>query len=71
MGRRRRFWAQLLGSSAAATGQLMPETGTRRNRLEDALRDHGVMLDTITPGRTRGVTRRYRDAHQQGPVLER
>ena len=73
-----RFGRSLLGSSAAAgrlnvdeIRQLRDAEGTR---LEDAVRDHGVILDTMLNARhelKRINAKAYLEMHiEQGPVLE-
>ena len=73
-----RFGRSLLGSSAAAGRLNVDEIRELRDaegiRLEDALRDHGVMLDTMLNARqelARIDAKAYLEMHiEQGPVLE-
>jgi len=73
-----RFGRSLLGSSAAAGRLKVDEVRELRDadgiRLEDALRDHGVSLDTMLNARqelARIDARAYLEMHiEQGPVLE-
>src|SRR4029079_19250156 len=73
-----RFGRSLLGSSAAAGSLKVDEVRELRDadgtRLEDALRDHGVSLDTMLNARgelARIDARAYLEMHiEQGPVLE-
>ena len=73
-----RFGRSLLGSSAAAGRLDVNEIRELRDaegiRLEDALRDHGVTLDTMLNARqelARVDARAYLEMHiEQGPVLE-
>ena len=73
-----RFGRSLLGSSAAAGRLKVDEIRQLRDadgiRLEDALRDHGVMLDTMLNARqelARIDAQAYLEMHiEQGPVLE-
>jgi N-carbamoyl-L-amino-acid hydrolase len=73
-----RFGRSLLGSSAAAGRLKVDEVRELRDadgiRLEDALRDHGVLLDTMLNARqelARLDARAYLEMHiEQGPVLE-
>ncbi len=73
-----RFGRSLLGSSAAAGRLKVAEIRELRDaegiRLEDALRDHGVMLDTMLNARQeleRIDAKAYLEMHiEQGPVLE-
>ena len=73
-----RFGRSLLGSSAAAGRLKVDEVRELRDadgiRLEDALRDHGVSLDTMLNARqelARVDARAYLEMHiEQGPVLE-
>jgi N-carbamoyl-L-amino-acid hydrolase len=73
-----RFGRSLLGSSAAAGRLKVAEIRELRDaegiRLEDALRDHGVMLDTMLNARQeleRIEAKAYLEMHiEQGPVLE-
>jgi N-carbamoyl-L-amino-acid hydrolase len=73
-----RFGRSLLGSSAAAGRLRVDEIRELRDadgiRLEDALRDHGVMVDTMLNARqelARIDAQAYLEMHiEQGPVLE-
>src|SRR5262245_57794333 len=73
-----RFGRSLLGSSAAAGRLKVDDVRELRDaegiRLEDALRDHGVALDTMLNARqdlARIDARAYLEMHiEQGPVLE-
>jgi hydantoinase/carbamoylase family amidase len=73
-----RFGRSLLGSSAAAGRLKVDEIRQLRDaegiRLEDALRNHGVMLDTMLNARqelARIDAHAYLEMHiEQGPVLE-
>ena len=73
-----RFGRSLLGSSAAAgrlnVGEIRELRDADGIRLEDALRDHGVMLDTMLNARqqlARIDAKAYLEMHiEQGPVLE-
>jgi allantoate deiminase len=73
-----RFGRSLLGSSAAAGRLKVDEVRELRDaegiRLEDALRDHGVSLDSMLNARqelARIDARAYLEMHiEQGPVLE-
>jgi N-carbamoyl-L-amino-acid hydrolase len=73
-----RFGRSLLGSSAAAGRLKVDEIRELRDaegiRLEDALRNHGVTLDTMLNARhelSRINARAYLEMHiEQGPVLE-
>jgi N-carbamoyl-L-amino-acid hydrolase len=73
-----RFGRSLLGSSAAAGRLDVDEIRELRDaegtRLEDALRDHGVALDTMLNARQeleRIDAKAYLEMHiEQGPVLE-
>jgi hydantoinase/carbamoylase family amidase len=73
-----RFGRSLLGSSAAAGRLKVDEIRQLRDaegiRLEDALRHHGVMLDTMLNARQelgRIDAQAYLEMHiEQGPVLE-
>ena len=73
-----RFGRSLLGSSAAAGRLNVDEIRHLRDaegiRLEDALRDHGVVIDTMLNARqelARIEAKAYLEMHiEQGPVLE-
>ena len=73
-----RFGRSLLGSSAAAGRLKVDEIRELRDaggiRLEDALRDHGVLFETMLNARqelARIDARAYLEMHiEQGPVLE-
>jgi N-carbamoyl-L-amino-acid hydrolase len=73
-----RFGRSLLGSSAAAGRLDVDEIRELRDaegtRLEDALRDHGVMLDTMLNARQElegiDARRTSRCTSSRGPVLE-
>jgi len=73
-----RFGRSLLGSSAAAGRLEVDEVRDLRDaegtRLEDALRDHGVTVDTMLDARQelkRIDAKAYLEMHiEQGPVLE-
>src|SRR5438067_5299040 len=73
-----RFGKSLMGSSAAAArlkvDEIRPLKDAKGIRLEDALRDHGVHLDTMLDARrelARIDARAYLEMHiEQGPVLE-
>ena len=73
-----RFGRSLLGSSAAAGRLKVDEIRELRDangiRLEDALRDHGVLFETMLNARQElaGIdARAYLEMHiEQGPVLE-
>src|SRR5215510_9329242 len=73
-----RFGRSLLGSGAAAGRLKVDEVRELRDadgiRLEDALRDHDVLLDTMLNARqelARIDARAYLEMHiEQGPVLE-
>jgi N-carbamoyl-L-amino-acid hydrolase len=73
-----RFGRSLLGSSAAAGRLNVDEIRNLRDaegiRLEDAVRDHGVTLDTMLEARQqlkRIDAKAYLEMHiEQGPVLE-
>jgi N-carbamoyl-L-amino-acid hydrolase len=73
-----RFGRSLLGSSAAAGRLKVDEVRQLRDaegiRLEDAVRDHGVTLDTMLNARhelARINAKAYLEMHiEQGPVLE-
>ena len=73
-----RFGKSLMGSSAAAARlnveEIRPLKDAKGIRLEDALRDHGVRLDTMLNARQELAkidARAYLEMHiEQGPVLE-
>ena len=73
-----RFGKSLMGSSAAAgrldVNEIRPLKDAQGIRLEDALRDHGVQLETMLHARqelARIDARAYLEMHiEQGPVLE-
>jgi len=73
-----RFGKSLMGSAAAAgrldINEIRPLKDAKGVRLEDALRDHGVSLETMMNARKElgGIdARAYLEMHiEQGPVLE-